>query len=775
MSQPEGHRESDTNSGLRGHQLPNEVSTDDDFGGAGFSHDLRNEARNLLRNDIPDLPIDQRIDEILESVASHRVTIVQAETGAGKTLRVPRALAEAGYKVVVTEPRIIAAKGSAARAAEEHDSELGSFIGYRTALYRNDSPNTRLLYCTDGLELVRTVMSDGEHRDLLVIDEIHEWNQHMEILLAWSKQELQRNPDFRLVIMSATMDHEDLAAYFDKPNVIQVAGRTFPVKEQGPGTSVEDDVKSLVRKNRNVLVFQPGKREIEECITRLHQMRVEAEILPLHGSLTLSEQDKVFEKYDRPVVVVATNVAQTSITIPYIDAVVDTGLARRVHIVDETEGLYKEIITQADREQRKGRAGRTKPGIYIDHCPVPKEQREPFGVPELLRIRPEQVVLQLLRAGIDIEDLKLYHQPPEAALRSARKLLFELGAIDSKNRITDMGERMADMPVSPIGARMLLEAEKRGVLAALIPAVAVYESGNITDHQESRWKALCKEEEDSDLLAQAQVLEEIVPGIPFLDEPDDEATTRLSFEWGLDGRALRRALEMRKLLMQRFGLEVISDQPFQKEVLLKCLASGLVGSVYKQSEGFPRWYSNNDDLRELTLESAVQDAEWAVGVPFDLDVGMDFMPKMISLLTRAQRINPNWLPELAPHLSHTSEPHSPQFQVKKGQVVFQQDTTFNGQRIATRYLALPDHPQSSQVFCEWLADLMLSETWNSKANKYTELREVWESNRALLQKSRNDWPRQHIKEFYLDQLKGQSELSAEFDFSKLSLRRKKVD
>ena len=324
------------------------------------------------------LPIAAFRNEIVDAIQINPVTILTAETGAGKSTQVAQYLLEEGCNLVTTQPRRLAARTVAERVADEYDTPLGEIVGFRTAYERKDSDATRCLFVTDGLALVRELMGRGPQ--VLVIDEVHEWNLNIEVLVAWAKHQMKRGVDFKVVLMSATLEAQRLSDYFDGAPVIDVPGRTFPVEELAPsGSKLEDDVVKLLRQGRNVLVFQPGKREIEETVSYLQGLSdLNAEILPLHGGLTPDEQKKCFRSYGRPKCIVATNVAQTSITIPDIDGVVDSGLERRQELRDGVEGLYLGAISWADREQRKGRAGRTKSGVYIDWCPIDEAERLEF-------------------------------------------------------------------------------------------------------------------------------------------------------------------------------------------------------------------------------------------------------------------------------------------------------------------------------------------------------------------------------------------------------------
>src|SRR3989338_6248902 len=278
------------------------------------------------------LPISALKAEIMRAVKDNRVVIITAETGGGKPTQVPQFLLEEGHTMVVTEPRRLAARTVSARVAEEFGCDFGYQIGYRTAYEWKWCEHTSCLFCTDGLALVRELVRVGRH-DILVLDEVHEWNLNIEVLAAWVKKELELGAKFKVVLMSATIEAEKLSAFFWNAPIITVPGRQFPVEDKSPsGKDMAGEAIALLQQGRNVLVFQPGKREIGETVEAIKASGIAAEVIPLHGDLEPEEQAMAFRRYQRPKCVVSTNVAQTSVTIDDIDAVVDSGLERRTEV-----------------------------------------------------------------------------------------------------------------------------------------------------------------------------------------------------------------------------------------------------------------------------------------------------------------------------------------------------------------------------------------------------------------------------------------------------------
>jgi len=639
------------------------------------------------------LPIAAFRDEIVEAVKQNPVVVITAETGAGKSTHVPQYLLDEGYDLVVTQPRRLAARTVAERVAEEIGEELGGTVGYRTAVDRQDSPATRCLFCTDGLALVRELM--GQNKGILVLDEVHEWNENMEVLVAWAKHQIEAGVEFRVVLMSATLESEKLAAFFNGAPVISVPGRLFPVEDRQPAARLIDDVTALVSNGRNVLVFQPGKQEIEDTCAALKQMQVLAEILPLHGQLTPQEQSMCFKHYGRPKVVVSTNVAQTSVTIDDIDAVVDSGMERRIELVDGVEGLYLKPISYADATQRKGRAGRTKAGIYMDHCG--ESTRPDFPVAEILRKRLDQTVLRLAIAGFDMEAMEFFHQPDMADIRDARRTLVGLGCMTQSGQVTPIGKLVNRLPVSVQYARMLVEADRLGVVDDVLTVAAIMEMGGITVPPPSRnkpdrpdWRGMVPDENESDVMGQLAVWQ--------MAESMSKDEMR---EKGISLRSYFRAQEIRRHLASAVNRFFRFGSTGRREDILKAVCAGMVDHLYKGSYG---GYANGEGVnRELGMASLVRGAEWLVGKPFDLQIKTRRGEMTLKLIEMASKVDPMWLTEIAPHLVEQKTGLSPHYNAEKDTVVSTTQVCFNGQVVKEEVVADGEHLEAAMVFARWLA------------------------------------------------------------------------
>jgi HrpA-like RNA helicase len=493
------------------------------------------------------LPVFAHRAEIVAAIRGNRITIVTGETGSGKTTGLAHLLLDEQFKqVVITQPRITAATSVAEYVARTRGEKVGQTVGYHSSLYREDSPLTRVMFRTDGLQLARESAGHGIPDDpecVLIIDEHHERSINIDALLALALERLRNGGKFRLVIMSATAEVERLKAFlaphFGSVPHVHIAGRTFPVRfEQRTASDLVPTTIRQLQKGHNVLVFLPGMKEIEAVCDALFQSGVDAEVLPLYADLSKAEKDLAFASYTRPKVVVATNVAQTSITIPDIDVVVDSGL-ERVPTLDKNgvPGLMLADTSKADCLQRMGRAGRTKPGTYF-LCGAPFEMREAHPAPEIHTNRLDGMVLRLLATGTTPEKLLFMDVPRKRHLHLARQRLQQLGALTKGgNLLTAVGKRMLAYPLDPEYARMMVEAHNRDVVTDMLAALACASVGGIMDVRALSASGGKPRYHDSDLLAQKDI---------FLDLCRDITLQKLS------GPTLEEALENADVVARRF-------------------------------------------------------------------------------------------------------------------------------------------------------------------------------------------------------------------------------
>ena len=441
-----------------------------------------------------ELPISAHIDAIVECIRAHPVVIVAGETGSGKTTQLPKACLAAGRGVRGmighTQPRRLAARTVAARIAQELEVPLGAQVGFAVRFAQAWSEDTLVKVMTDGL-LLAEIPRDRrlEAYDTLILDEAHERSLNIDFLIGYAKKLLRRRPDLKLIITSATIDVEAFQRHFDGAPVVSVEGRGYPVEvrwreadgDADPIAACLDEIASGTRRGgaaRDVLVFLPGEREILEASQRLRRTYQDRfEVLPLYSRLPAREQARIFDQ--RPAarrrVILATNVAETSVTVPNVGYVIDTGVARisRYSFRSRIQRLPVEPISQASAEQRKGRCGRVAPGTcYRLYDEADFENRPRYTDPELTRTNLASVVLQMraFRLG-DVSRFPFIDPPDPRAVKDAVRSLHELGALDD-DRLTDIGRAMARLPVDPRLARMLIAAGRTGCLREVLIIVA---------------------------------------------------------------------------------------------------------------------------------------------------------------------------------------------------------------------------------------------------------------------------------------------------------------
>jgi ATP-dependent helicase HrpA len=444
----------------------------------------------------PELPVSQRRDDLLAAIANHQVVIVCGATGSGKSTQLPKLCLELGRGVrgmiAHTQPRRIAARTLAARVAEELCTELGRQVGYKVRFTDQVGPQTHVKLLTDGM-LLAEIQGDRllEAYDTIIIDEAHERSLNIDFLLGYLKQILPRRPDLKVIVTSATIDPERFARHFDGAPVIEVSGRSYPVEvryrpplteageERDQRAAILDAVDELAAEGPgDVLVFLTGEREIRETTEALRKHHPKnTEILPLYARLSAQEQQRVFSPGKLRRVVLATNVAETSVTVPGIRYVIDNGQARisRYSYRTKVQRLPIEPIAQANANQRAGRCGRLGPGVCVRlYSEQDFAARPEYGEPEIQRTNLAAVILQMkaLRLG-EVEDFPFIDPPDRRFVNDGYKLLHELGAVDGKRELTELGRRLARLPVDPRVGRILLQAGREGCVAEMLVIAAV--------------------------------------------------------------------------------------------------------------------------------------------------------------------------------------------------------------------------------------------------------------------------------------------------------------
>jgi ATP-dependent helicase HrpA len=449
---------------------------------------------NLPRPTYPlTLPVTERRDEIAAAIRDHQVLILCGETGSGKTTQLPKICLELGRGVSGlighTQPRRIAARAVATRIAQELHSPLGQAVGYKVRFNEQVAEDTYIKLMTDGILLAET-QSDRllTQYDTIIIDEAHERSLNIDFLLGYLKQLLPQRPDLKLIITSATIDPASFSRHFNNAPMLTISGRTYPVETLYHPPTAEDpeeedltQIDAILRAvhelprsdNGDILIFLSGEREIRETAEALEEAKFpQTEILPLYARLSPEEQMRIFQSHRTRRIVLATNVAETSLTVPGIRYVIDPGHARISRYAPRTkvQRLPIEKISQASANQRQGRCGRVAEGVCIR---LYSEQdflsRPEFTDPEILRTNLASVILQMksLRLG-DIMDFPFLQPPDYRMIRDGYATLHELGAIDEQNELTPIGRSLARLPIDPKLGRMILASHDESCLEEVL-------------------------------------------------------------------------------------------------------------------------------------------------------------------------------------------------------------------------------------------------------------------------------------------------------------------
>ncbi|MGH3744659.1 MAG: ATP-dependent RNA helicase HrpA, partial [Mycobacteriales bacterium] len=641
-----------------------------------------------------DLPVSHAREEIAAAVRDHQVVVLAGETGSGKTTQLPKILLGLGRGVHGmighTQPRRIAARAVAERVAEETGTQVGGLVGYAVRFHDQVAPETLVKVMTDGI-LLAELRRDRDLRayDTIVIDEAHERSLAIDFLLGYLKALLPRRPDLKVVVTSATLDPDRFSRHFDGAPVLTVSGRTYPVQVRYRPLDAEQDqvdgiVAACAELSRegpgDVLVFLSGEREIRDAAEALRGGS--DEVVPLFGRLSAAEQHRVFAPHDGRRIVLATNVAETSLTVPGIRYVVDCGTARisRYSTRTKVQRLPVERISRASAAQRAGRCGRVADGVCIrlydedDH-----ESRPEFTDPEIVRTSLASVLLQM--ASLDLGDplaFPFVERPDPRAVRDGRQLLDELGAFDG-TRLSRVGRQLARLPVDPRMARMVVEAGTRGCLAEVLVIVAALsiqdprerplDQQQHADEMHARFA-----EPASDLLAWLNLWrylgeqQEALSGSAFRRMCKREHLHYLRVrEWQDLHAQLRRAAR---------GLKLDPRSSGDSSAVMQSLLAGL--------------------LSHVGLRVDRRDYQGARGTRFTLAPGTPLARKPPPLVVAAElvetsrlyarqvaRVEPEWVEEVGGHLLSRSysEPH---WSAKRGSVVAFERVTLYGVPIVAR-------------------------------------------------------------------------------------------
>ncbi|MEK9710958.1 MAG: ATP-dependent RNA helicase HrpA [Thalassolituus sp.] len=649
------------------------------------------------------LPVSERREEILALIKDHQVVVIAGETGSGKTTQLPKMCIEAGLgiygRIGHTQPRRLAARAVAQRIADELQTPLGEQVGFQVRFTDQSSDKTRIKVMTDGILLAQTQRDRFLNEyDCIIIDEAHERSLNIDFLLGYLKQLLPKRPDLKVIITSATIDVERFSQHFDNAPVIEVSGRTFPVEvlyrplvrtdaeeeDRSMYEGVAEALYELVQVDRqkgspgDTLVFLPGEREIRECADYLRHQNLKAtDILPLYARLSAADQQKIFRPHGGRRVVLSTNVAETSLTVPGIRYVIDAGVARisRYSYRTKVQRLPVEPISQASANQRAGRCGRIEPGVCIR---LYEEQdfnsRPEFTDPEIRRTNLASVVLQMLNLKLgDIRRFPFVDPPDDRFVKDGYTLLSELGAVDGDRKITDIGQTMARLPVDPRIGRMLIEADRRKCTAEMmIIASALTVADPRERPQEKQQAAAEKHRQWADDESDFATLINLWNG--FEEERQQQTQNQLRKWCKKNYLSYMRMREWRDshrqlhILLRDLKITV-NETASSYEALHKALLAGMLSHVGFRAEG-----KEFNGARNRKFILAPNSAGYKKPPKWIMAAELVETSKLFARMVA--RIEPEWLEELGHDLLKYQyfEPH---WHIKRGQVVaFQQSSLY---------------------------------------------------------------------------------------------------
>lgn len=659
------------------------------------------------------LPVSQKREEILEAIQQNQVVVIAGETGSGKTTQLPKLCLEFGLgqagTIAHTQPRRLAARSVANRIAQELQVELGQEVGCQVRFSDQTSARTRVKLMTDGILLAQTQHDKFlSEYDCIIIDEAHERSLNIDFLLGFLKQLLPKRPDLKVIITSATIDLKRFSQHFSNAPVIEVSGRTFPVvdryrplvreSEDDTDLTIQEGIlhglQELADQDRikqqagDVLVFLPGEREIRECAEYLRKMTLHdkdlrtSQILPLYARLSPSEQGKIFTESVGRRIILATNVAETSLTVPGIRYVIDSGVARisRYSYRSKVQRLPVEAISQASANQRRGRCGRVADGICIRlYSEDDFLARPEFTDPEIQRTNLAAVILQMisLRLG-DIHNFPFVDAPDPRFIKDGFNLLQELEAVSSNREgnfaLTQLGRSMSRLPVEPRISRMLLQAKRQNALREVLIIAAALSIQDPRERPADKKQAADQKHkefahEDSDFLTFVNLWD------AFEEQRQDLTNSQLrkwcqkNFVNYMRMREWRDVHKQLHILCREMDF-VVNKEPSSYENVHKSLLAGLLSHIAQKEEGAEYIGARQRKLQIFPASGLYKKRpKWIVAA--------ELMETSKVFARTAAKIDPLWLEQLAKPLLKKSyfEPH---WSKKRGQVIAFEQTSLYG-------------------------------------------------------------------------------------------------
>ena len=647
------------------------------------------------------LPVSERVGEIVELVKTHQVTVICGETGSGKSTQLPKICLAAGRgrsgSIAHTQPRRIAARSIAGRVAGELNVDLGSTVGYRVRFDEKLSDETIIKVMTDGM-LLAEIESDRQllKYDTVILDEAHERSLNIDLLLGYLKNLLSRRHDMRLVITSATLEVEKFKQQFSNAPVLEVSGRTYPVEvryrpaEADEVSSDQPEVTAVLRGVEealedgpgDVLVFLPGEREIRESEEALRDtIFSDIDVLPLYGRLSIAEQQRIFAVHQKRRVVLATNVAETSLTVPGIRYVVDLGVARisRYSPTSKIQRLQIEKISQASAKQRAGRCGRVSDGVCIRLYPKEDlDARARYTDPEILRTSLASVILKMeaMKLG-QIDQFPLLDRPDKKQINAGYRLLRELDALDHHNRLTPTGKTLARLPVDPRIGRIMLAGSQLECLREVLVIAAALESNDprVVPHDEqqrARQYHRMHPEAESDFIVLLSIWNDYCAETPGLSRREQRRWCEERFLSPLRMREWRDLHRQLQRLSRVAGLVEKSD-PAVESTIHKALLAGFLGHVAQiDRQGFYRATRNKIISLWPASRLVRRHERWIVAA--------EFTQTSRVYARHVAAIRPEWIDEVAPHQLRYSHA-DPKWSPSDGRVIALESATLWGLKV----------------------------------------------------------------------------------------------
>ncbi len=657
----------------------------------------------------PELPISSRVADIAVAINAHPVVIVAGATGSGKTTQLPKIALAMGRglkkRIGVTQPRRLAATSVAARVATEIGCTLGTDVGYQVRFDDRTSAATYVKFMTDGI-LLAEIHGDPllQRYDTIVLDEAHERSLTIDFLLGWIKRILPERPDLKVIVSSATLETERFSAFFDGAPVIEVQGRTYPVdvlyeppaSEVDLAEAVADAVVNVTTLDPqgDILVFLPGEREIRDAENALNARQLRHTVIqPLYARLSASDQARVFTRLAQRRVILATNVAETSVTIPGIVYVVDTGLAR-LSRYDGRSGITRlqvEGISQASADQRKGRCGRVRAGVCIRlYDEASFASRPAFTAPEIQRTGLAGVILRMKSLGLgDVEAFPFIDPPASKAITEGYRVLEELGAIDDKRELTAQGERLARFPVDPrIGRMILAGAEQRCLREVLVVAAALNVQDPRERPREQRQKADDLHRRFADERSDFVSLLRLWDFVRDAEKKGSSNLRRVCRDSFLSWLRVREWTEVHRQLeeiVEELGLDksktaetpraILPGAKRDENALHRALLTGLLSKVGLWNAEARAYLGARQTKFAIHPSSSLarRPPQWIMA--FELVETTQLFARM------AAKIDPEWLLEAAPHLLKRSY-SDPHWSEKSGRASIKEHVTLLGLTVA---------------------------------------------------------------------------------------------